>query len=373
MWVPRYSLRAIRFWTAIVLWLEIGIFLAAGARCRWPDPGGSGKATHILLVADPQILDDRSYPERSSLLRTVSRIFVDMNLRKAWRVAKRKRPHAIIFLGDMMDSGFADMHIMEYQEYVGRFRSIFSAPPSVPVYYIPGNHDISVWAVAQHVVLGGHSLFMVDAPALVDEDLRRENTGEDRANGLPRDLGYLQHLRAENAANMPLILFTHIPLYRPPESNCGPLREKGNIPSYMGRATKLYSTQKPPNYSSTNSNLHSFSELTNTDSADDHDYCEYIHTSHDRQIPEVTIKSFSIAMGIANQVSSSCHSPATRTPMHINNAYCLIKCTYTVGSRAPITAPSYNQKHIPKRSKDLLPYPTLQQCEPCPHTGEVTD
>ena len=74
---------------------------------------GSGKATHILLVADPQILDDRSYPERSSLLRTVSRIFVDMNLRKAWRVAKRKRPHAIIFLGDMMDSGFADMHIME--------------------------------------------------------------------------------------------------------------------------------------------------------------------------------------------------------------------------------------------------------------------
>ena len=36
-----------------------------------------------------------------------------MNLRKAWRVAKRKRPHAIIFLGDMMDSGFADMDIME--------------------------------------------------------------------------------------------------------------------------------------------------------------------------------------------------------------------------------------------------------------------
>jgi hypothetical protein len=74
---------------------------------------GNGKATHILLVADPQILDDRSYPERSSLLRAVSRIFVDMNLRKAWRVAKRKRPHAIIFLGDMMDSGFADMNIME--------------------------------------------------------------------------------------------------------------------------------------------------------------------------------------------------------------------------------------------------------------------
>ena len=68
-------------------------------------------ATHILLVADPHILDERSYPERSSPLRAVSRIFVDMNLRKAWRVARGKRPHAIIFLGDMMDNGFADMHI----------------------------------------------------------------------------------------------------------------------------------------------------------------------------------------------------------------------------------------------------------------------
>jgi len=36
-----------------------------------------------------------------------------MNLRKAWRVAKSKRPHAVIFLGDMMDNGFADMHITE--------------------------------------------------------------------------------------------------------------------------------------------------------------------------------------------------------------------------------------------------------------------
>ena len=44
---------------------------------------------------------------------------------------------------------------------------------------------------------------MVDAPALVDEDLRREDAaGEDRANGLPRDLEYLQHLRAENAASV---------------------------------------------------------------------------------------------------------------------------------------------------------------------------
>lgn len=33
---------------------------------------------------------------------------------------------------------------------------------------------------------------------------------------------------------MPLILFTHIPLYRPSDSDCGPLREKGNIPYVRG-------------------------------------------------------------------------------------------------------------------------------------------
>ena len=32
----------------------------------------------------------------------------------------------------------------------------------------------------------------------------------------------------------PLILFTHIPLYRFPGSNCGPLREKGWIPAVRG-------------------------------------------------------------------------------------------------------------------------------------------
>jgi hypothetical protein len=36
------------------------------------------------------------------------------------------------------------------------------------------------------------------------------------------------------AQDMPLILFTHIPLYRPSDSNCGPLREKGIIPFVHG-------------------------------------------------------------------------------------------------------------------------------------------
>lgn len=116
-----------------------------------------------------------------------------------------------------------DLTFRSYREYVARFHSIFSTPPSLPVYYVPGNHDVGLdngpntstlararykttfGPLSQYVVLGGHSLFMVDAPALVDEDWRRESTGENRASGLPRDLEYLRHMRAEHAAGGCLI------------------------------------------------------------------------------------------------------------------------------------------------------------------------
>ena len=144
-----------------------------------------------------------------------------------------------------MDNGFADMHITEcvllaaaliplsslflllllsspprrYSEYLHRFHAIFPAPPSVPVYYIPGNHDVGLGdrqntsslarpryrsafgPLTQHVVLDGHSLFMIDAPALVDSELRREDVGEGRSNGLPQDIEHLQRMRAEHAAS----------------------------------------------------------------------------------------------------------------------------------------------------------------------------
>jgi hypothetical protein len=84
------------------------------------------------------------------------------------------------------------------------------------VYYVPGNHDVGLQdgpntsglararykttfgPLSQHVVLGGHSLLLVDAPAIVEEDWRRERTGENRVNGLPKDLEYLRHMRAEH-------------------------------------------------------------------------------------------------------------------------------------------------------------------------------
>lgn len=97
------SLRAL--WTGLVLWYELGIFYYSVDSCPWPDANLSGAASHVLIVADPQILDHRSYPSRGPYLTYFSRVFTDLNLRKSWSAALRTRPDHVVFLGDMMDGG----------------------------------------------------------------------------------------------------------------------------------------------------------------------------------------------------------------------------------------------------------------------------
>ncbi|KAI0268715.1 Metallo-dependent phosphatase-like protein [Gloeopeniophorella convolvens] len=343
MWVPRYSLRTLRFsCLAVVLWCEVGVFLAAGVRCSWPSPPpgeqqkatgdhGGPRATRVLVVADPQILDENSYPERGRVTSVLSQIFVDMYLRKAWRVAKGTGPDAVVFLGDMMDNGFANITMSKYQEYHARFLSIFSVPASLPVYYLPGNHDVGLGhtddtspfarsrysaafgPLSRHVVLGGHSLLMVDSPALVDEDWRRTEAREDRGSGLPHDLRDLQHLRAQHAADAPLILFSHIPLYRAPDADCGPLRERGSsIPIARGHGYQTVLSGPTSQLL-----LNEFRPAL-VFSGDDHDYCAHTHVLPDgRRVPEVTIKSLSIAMGIRQPgLQLLALAPGTRTHAH---------------------------------------------------------
>lgn len=115
--------------------------------------------------------------------------------------------------------------------------------------------------------------------------------------------------------------------------------------------------------------------MTNIDSGDDHDYCEHIHTSHARRIPEVTVKSLSIAMGIRQpgfQLLSLSSNELTNAhqPCSLPDQVYIYLWVYAplalativlVAVRALITGPSRYQKHTQKRSVELLPYPTSQQ------------
>ena len=93
------------------------------------------------MIADPQVLDHRSYAERGWFLSWLSQVIVKINMRKNWMAARSKKPDSVIFLGDMLDGGRHDMSSDEYEAYVKLFNRIFYLDPSTPKRYIPGNHD----------------------------------------------------------------------------------------------------------------------------------------------------------------------------------------------------------------------------------------
>ncbi|KAI1796433.1 Metallo-dependent phosphatase [Ganoderma leucocontextum] len=321
-------------WLLLVAWYELGIFYSHTSSCPWPDKPLQTSTTpatlptHVLVVADPQILDHRSYPDRSPWLTRLSQFMVDLNMRKSWRAVLRQGPQTVVFLGDMMDNGRYAMSDDEYERYFRRFKSIFAADEHLPVYYLPGNHDIGLGASSpryqfsdraveryvshfgalnERTTFGDHTVYMIDAPGLVDEDRERAAVGisyaqwaQSRPN---RTVAFLQSSAQDASADpeQPILLFTHVPLSRPEGTDCGPLRERGTIRQGRGLGYQ--------NLLSAQASLLVLQSLRPAIifSGDDHDYCEYVHTvpvsdtkrpSPPLSVPEITVKTFSIAMGI---------------------------------------------------------------------------
>ncbi|KAF7790395.1 hypothetical protein EIP86_001350 [Pleurotus ostreatoroseus] len=224
-------------WVLAIAWNELGTFYWHVRRCAWPDgfldargPRLSAATlarpapTHVLLVADPQVLDHRSYPGRAPWLMALSQWMVDLNMRKSWWATGQLRPDAVMFLGDMMDNGRVAMSDAEY---------------------------VAVVILVQIM--------------------------------------------------NPTVLLTHIPLARFNADACGPHREKGAI-----RAGTGYGYQNTLSAQASQFLLHSIRPSI-IFSGDDHDYCEYDHPlppsdaiplAEHASVREVTVKSFSMAMGV---------------------------------------------------------------------------
>ncbi|KXN85329.1 Cell division control protein 1 [Leucoagaricus sp. SymC.cos] len=307
-------------WSVLALWYEYFTFRALGRSCPWPDHRTVGlknvegtSPAHILIVTDPQILDHRSYPDRPAFLSYLTRLVVDLNLRKNWQAAIAKNPDVVIFLGDMMDNGRMDMSDAEYEEYYSRFKSIFRTKNQAPQYFIPGNHDIGLqsrpafsrYALKRYAThfgplndrfsVANHTLVLFDAPDFVQEDYERAGQYESFAEWRPRigrSFEFVKKLHDERDSN-PLVLFTHIPLYRPDGKSCGSFREKGTIRPGVGFGYQ--------NTLGKHSTAYLLGQLRPTVvfSGDDHDYCEHIHQSViSYPVREITVKSLSMAMNV---------------------------------------------------------------------------
>ncbi|KAG5648554.1 hypothetical protein DXG03_003165 [Asterophora parasitica] len=314
------------FWIVITVWYELGVFFSSVRRCTWPDTAFSEVSDspfqrddapfHVLLIADPQILDHRSYPERGPYLTYLTRLVVDLNLRKNWRAALRKKPDAVIFLGDMMDGGRFDMSEDEYERYYSRFKSIFRLPLNIPVHFIPGNHDIGLRALSSsfspdaharytehfgqlngRFAIANHTLVFIDAPSLVEEDNERLNHAKTYRDWVPRRGGTVEHVKsiAKERSGHPHVLLSHIPLARD-TYHCGPLREKGTIRPGMGFGYQNTLGKEVTHF------LLKELQPSVIFSGDDHDYCETTHPFSVNGIStwarEVSVKSLSMAMGI---------------------------------------------------------------------------
>ncbi|XP_043478838.1 metallophosphoesterase 1 [Leptopilina heterotoma] len=97
------------------------------------------ECVRVLLVADPQILGIKNENYFGS---SVAIWDSDRYLDKTFsRAVRRANPHAIVFLGDLMDEG----HIAsaeEFEKYKRRLNSIFSTSEDIMKIYLPGDNDI---------------------------------------------------------------------------------------------------------------------------------------------------------------------------------------------------------------------------------------
>ena len=158
---------------------------------------------------------------------------------------------------------------------------MFPVPPDeTTVHYLPGNNDVGLnmdptesqharrrftkhfGPLDQTVVVRNHTLVLLDASRIIEEDYRRLRAGPNHESQKDGTTGFVdsiqpgswlvpgspqadleaQTLNCSCAGDKahPVILFTHIPLFRPDTASCGPFRESGTIRRGAG-----------PNYQST--------------------------------------------------------------------------------------------------------------------------
>jgi hypothetical protein len=140
---------------------------------------------------------------------------------------------------------------------------------------------------------------LFDAPRFADEDATRHRQKKAFDKWVPNPGGSIEFVKKFSSGQHidPVILFSHIPLYRSDGKPCGTLRERGTLrpgvgPGYQNVLEKQSSQRL----------LEAFKPVI-VFSGDDHDYCDYTHKitfSHGppQSITEITVKTISMVMNV---------------------------------------------------------------------------
>ncbi|KAJ3566466.1 hypothetical protein NP233_g6984 [Leucocoprinus birnbaumii] len=271
----------------------------------------SGEVKHVLLLSDTHV----TIPSLSNSVPTLPRpqqFLVDRFLRKSWYVTSRLDPDVIFFMGDVLSQGKLVEDEAQFTKLVQKLEQTFPFGDSTEVYYLPGNNDVGMGVISASargirayfqnhfgplnriVSINNFTFFALDAPGLVDEDYQRNAKGVAFDRWEPISKGVVEAVRNVAAENHhPLVLLSHIPLYRPDGASCGPLRESGTI--NRGAGNGYQNTLRKQTTAFLMEALEPFAVF----SGDNRDYCEYFHKGSsfnaEESIPEITVKSFSPA------------------------------------------------------------------------------
>ncbi|KAJ4483264.1 hypothetical protein J3R30DRAFT_3284279 [Lentinula aciculospora] len=298
----------------LLVWGEFGIYFWSLSSCKWPTTAfqSTEKPTHVLLLADTQLEHPSAYRNEATWSDLFYRLTYELYLRRSWRVTMQMKPDAVFFLGDMLASGKNMNSEEEYKRYFEAFRQTFSFDSNVNVYYIPGNNDVGMGVTRplskhirksfyqtfgpfnQQVVIRNYTFVLLDAPGLVDEDYTRAAQRIPYDKWVPLSGGPVEFVKTLYTDDSPVILLSHVPLWRKDTAACGPRREKGNIHKGVGHGYQNTLQKHTSDFLIENL------QPSIIFSGDNRDTCEYIHKvvsghvpADVALIPEITVKSFS--------------------------------------------------------------------------------
>lgn len=332
-------------WILIIHYFERTRVKWAMDACQWEkwekwDRHNDVKPHRIAFIADPQLVDDHTYPNLpgvvSGILRGLSDNYLHINNRFMQRYLD---PDTTIFLGDLFDGGREWEDSAWMQEYE-RFNRIFPKRPNRrQIRSLPGNHDIGFESISVHnqnrfstffgeandfYELGNHTIIQLDTISLshanesVHADARR----------------FLETVEHRISPTMPRIILSHVPLYRDPKVEvCGPLREsKRPFPLMKG-----LQYQTVIDYSISVDILKRL-EPKLVFSGDDHDYCDVRHVDYsDNSVVlarEISCKTASMTNGIKHPAYQllSLRNPlpnkASADDSTINTHMCMLPSPY---------------------------------------------
>ncbi|KAJ8768187.1 hypothetical protein K2173_021127 [Erythroxylum novogranatense] len=289
--------------------------------CSWPHllPSSkengfmhSNKYVKVAVLADPQLMDKTSLPlPPKSLSLELVQFYTDLYMRRAFFASILPfKPDVIVFLGDYFDGG-PYLNDEEWKESLERFRHSFGLDSGgkiadIPVYFIPGNHDIGYESVYSHLpqimqryekefgvrnyrfTVGKVEFVAIDAQTL---DGNRQGTFSSVTWDFIKNV-------SSDTQSIPRVLLTHIPLFRQDNSYCGPHRCSPIINQRILRSAQSQEVRYQ-NYVSEESSVGLLNLIRPilVLSGHDHDQCAVTHEARHKPVPELTLGTISWQQG----------------------------------------------------------------------------